>query len=120
MSHHWKIVIIVAAVAAILSTPLVWLLGDADAAQLAGASVQAATGVGALLWALLSNPASPAPVRDEARRTGPAEAVDGGRAVSGIKGPGGRGGGSAIAEDTGSSTARGPDSTATSGIDYTT
>jgi hypothetical protein len=119
VSHRWKIVIIVAAVAAILSTPLVWLLGSTDAAQLAGASVQAATGVGALLWALLSGPASPAPVHDEARHTGRAEAVDGGRAVTGVKRPGGRGSGSATAENTGPSTARGPDSTATSGIDYT-
>ncbi|MFH9250867.1 hypothetical protein ACH4LK_36190 [Streptomyces lydicus] len=116
VSHHWKITLIIVAVAAIVSTPLVWLLGSLDAGQMAGASVQAATGVAALLWAVLSGPAAPAPARDEARRTGMAEARAGGLAVSGIKRPADRDGIPGTAEDTGNSTANGEGSISVSGI----
>lgn len=118
MSHRWKITIIVVAVAAIVTTPLVWLLGSPDAAQLACASVQAATGIVALLWAMRSGPSAHTPARDEVHRSGAAKARDGGHANTGIKRPGGRGDGSAIVKDTGPSTAHGPGSTADSGINY--
>ncbi|MEV4436643.1 hypothetical protein [Streptomyces sp. NPDC049585] len=84
MSHRWKITAIVVTVAAIVSTPLIWLLGSPDAGQLAGTSAQAATGVAALLWAVLSGPPAPGRARDVARRTGRSEATDGGHAVSRI------------------------------------
>ncbi|KOT90421.1 hypothetical protein ADK86_26310 [Streptomyces sp. NRRL F-5755] len=98
--------------------PLFWLLGSPGAGEFAGASVQAATGVAALLWAVLSGPPQRAGMRDEARRTGAAVARGGGLAVPGIRRPGGRGDTSAIVEGTGSSTASGRGSTAVSGIDY--
>ncbi|MFE1444393.1 hypothetical protein [Streptomyces sp. NPDC058739] len=119
MSQGWKITVIAAGIAAIVSTPLVWLLRSPDAGQMAGASVQAATGVAALLWAMLSGPPTSPLARDEARRTGSAEAREGGRAVSGIKRPAGSAHTSATAEDTGPSTAHGTGSSASSGIDYT-
>ncbi|MFF0201236.1 hypothetical protein [Streptomyces sp. NPDC005017] len=117
MSQGWKVTVIAVAVAAIVSTPLLWLLGTPDAGQMAGASVQAATGVTALLWAVLGGSPAPVPARDEARRTGSAEARVGGHAVSGIKRPAGSAGTSASAEDTGPSTAHGS-GRAVSGIDY--
>ncbi|MEV5238534.1 hypothetical protein AB0K89_05400 [Streptomyces cinnamoneus] len=117
MSHRWKITVIVVAVAAIVSTPLVWLLGSPNAGQLAGASIQAATGIAALLWAVLASPPAPAPARDVVRRTGAAEAKDGGLAVAGIKHPEGSGGTSALVEDMGPSTAHGQGSSAVSGVE---
>ncbi|MGI5365149.1 hypothetical protein [Streptomyces iakyrus] len=117
MQIHWKITIIVVAVLAIISTPLIWLLGSTDAGQLGGASVQAATGVAALLWAVLSGPQA-APVRDVARRTGPAVARGGGRSISGIfKRRVGRKSAPVTVVDSGSSTAHGQGSIAVSGSD---
>ncbi|MFJ1576964.1 hypothetical protein [Streptomyces sp. NPDC088182] len=56
-----KAVIMASAGAAIVSTPLYWLLGGPDSGQLAAASVQGATGVIALAWSLLARPAVPGP-----------------------------------------------------------
>ncbi|MGW4506833.1 hypothetical protein ACWENO_19570 [Streptomyces sp. NPDC004436] len=99
----------VVAVALIVSTPLFWLLNGPDTGQLVGASVQAAAGVAALVWALFQRSAPAGPV-DKATDTG--EASEGG--VTRIKRPGGRGEGSASAEGTGDAKGRG----SVSGIDY--
>ena len=71
LSRGWKIGVIAIAVAGTLSTPAVWQLGNPDAGQLVGASIQGASGLAALVWAMLQPaPASaPAPV-DTAIRTG--------------------------------------------------
>lgn len=106
---------LVGAVAGIVSTPVVWLLDGPDAGQLVGASVQAATGVGALVWAWLQ----PTEPRDVVMRSGRAEASNGGKAHTGIRRPGGTGSGAARAEQTGDAIARGPGSSAGTGIDYT-
>ncbi|MDQ1041909.1 hypothetical protein [Streptomyces sp. V4I2] len=109
MTQGWKIAIIVLAAAGIVSTPLLWLLNSPGAGQLAGASVQAAVGVVALVWALFQHPA-PAGPTDKATRTG--KASRGG--LTGIKRPGGRGRGSASATRTGDASGKG----SVSGIDY--
>ncbi|OPC76592.1 hypothetical protein B4N89_46860 [Embleya scabrispora] len=99
---------------------MVWLVDGPDTGQLVGASVQGATGVGALVWALFQKPPVPAPqpVNEEAVDTGRAEATRGGDAHSGIRGPAGPGGGSARAEHTGDAVADGPGSSAGTGIDH--
>ncbi|WP_202929661.1 hypothetical protein [Streptomyces sp. TR1341] len=109
MTQGRKITVIVLAVVGIASTPLIWLLNNPEAGALAGASIQAAVGIVALVWALLQHP-SPAGPTDKASRTG--KATGGG--VTGIRRPGGRGRGAATAERTGE--ASGTDSV--SGIDY--
>ncbi len=124
MSQKWKIALIVAAVAGIVSTPVVWLLDSPDTGQLAGASVQAATGIATLLWALLQRsaaaPAPPAPgPSDEARNTGAATATAGGDATSGVERPAGAASGSALADSTGSAGADGTGSSANTGVKYT-
>lgn len=106
----------VAAVLVIVSTPVFWLLDGPDTGQLVGASVQAATGVGALVWAWIQ-PASEA--RDSAVRTGRAEASGGGRAHTGIRRRGAGGSGAARVERSGDAVARGRGSSAGTGIDYT-
>ncbi|GAA2542232.1 hypothetical protein GCM10010398_31300 [Streptomyces fimbriatus] len=116
MTQGWKTAVIVSAAVVVVSTPLIWLLNGPDAGQLVGASVQAAVGVVALVWALFQSPDSR--TDDTAVRTGDAHASRGGIAVAGIRRPGGRGSGPARAERTGSSTAHGADSRAVSGIDY--
>ncbi|HLL36213.1 MAG TPA: hypothetical protein VK545_20555 [Streptomyces sp.] len=116
MTRGWKTAVIVSAAGLVVSTPLIWLLDGPDAGQFTGASVQAAVGVLALVWALLRSPDSR--TDDTAVRTGPAHATRGGSAVSGVRRPEGRGSGSAGAERTGSATADGPGSRAVSGIDY--
>ncbi|MEW2436828.1 hypothetical protein AB0952_22180 [Streptomyces caniferus] len=111
-----------AAVAGIVSTPLVWLLDSPDTGQLVGASVQAATGIAALVWALLQRPPAPAPVPgpvDVAVGTGKSKGTGGGTAHTGVRRPGGAGTGSAKAERTGDAIADGPGSSAGTGIDYT-
>ncbi|MFI5530398.1 hypothetical protein ACIA8O_17840 [Kitasatospora sp. NPDC051853] len=110
MSRGRRIVVVVAAVG-IVSTPLVWLLNSPGAGEMTGASVQAAVGILALLWAVFQQPARGNGPRDEAVRTG--RAADGGN--TGIRRPGGRGHGSATAKDTGEATGGG----ANSGIDHT-
>ncbi|MFE6698675.1 hypothetical protein [[Kitasatospora] papulosa] len=116
MSQGWKITVIVLAAAGVLSTPLIWLLNSPNAGQLTGASIQAAVGIAALVWALFQ----PAGTRtdDTAVGTGQARASSGGTAVTGVRRPKGRGSGSAKAETTGNASAAGNDSSAISGIDY--
>lgn len=110
MSRGWKITVIVLAAVGVVSTPLVWLLDGPGAGQLAGATVQAAVGIAALVWALLQSPPSTGPT-DRATRTGMASR--GG--ITGIRRPGGRGRGSATAERTGEASG----TNSVSGIDYT-
>lgn len=81
-----------------------------------GASVQAAAGVLALLWAILRRPEH-GPT-DTVNFTGDAQTEDGGAAITGIRRPGGDGEGAATAETTGKSTAKGGGSRSVSGIDY--
>ncbi|WP_406167184.1 hypothetical protein [Streptomyces sp. NBC_00996] len=109
MTQGWKITVIVLAAAGILSTPLIWLLNSPGAGALAGASIQAAVGIAALVWALFQHPAPDGPT-DRATRTG--EASRGG--LTGIRRPGGRGRGSATATRTGDADGKG----SVSGIDY--
>ncbi|WP_443046688.1 hypothetical protein [Streptomyces sp. DSM 40750] len=104
------------ALAGIVSTPLIWLLGSPNSGQLVGASIQGAVGIAAFVWALFQNPTSR--VDDVAVRTGEPEAEDGGSAVTGVKRPKGRGSGSAKAQDTGKAKATGKGSRAVSGVDY--
>lgn len=122
MAQGWKITVIVAAVVGIVSTPLLWLLDSSETGQLVGASVQAATGIAALIWALLQRPpvAAPAPgPSDIAVNTGKAEGTGGGTAHTGVRRPGGTGTGTAKAERTGDATADGQGSSAGTGVDYT-
>lgn len=123
MSRGWKITVMVVAAVGVVSTPLLWLLDNPDTGQLVGASVQAATGIAALVWALLQRPPAPAPApvpgpADLAVNTGNADGTDGGTAHTGVRRPGGAGTGSAKAERTGDATAQGPGSSAGTGIDY--
>ncbi|WP_331734690.1 hypothetical protein [Streptomyces sp. NBC_00887] len=123
MSPGWKITVMVAAAAGVVSTPLVWLLDSPDTGQLVGATVQAATGIAALIWALMQRPPAPAPVpvpgpADQAVDTGNADGTGGGTAHTGLRRPGGAGTGSAKAERTGDATAHGPGSSAGTGVDY--
>ncbi|WTX16583.1 hypothetical protein OG303_33090 [Streptomyces sp. NBC_00005] len=118
MTRGWKITVVVLAVVGIISTPLVWLLNGPDGGQFVGASVQAAAGVGALVWAVRQ----PTPVsgpRDEVSDSGKSEASDSGTAHTGIRRPGGRGRGWARVKRSGKATAKGPGSKAGTGIDYT-
>ncbi|MEU1012568.1 hypothetical protein [Streptomyces sp. NPDC005890] len=122
VSQSWKITVMVAAVAGIVSTPLLWLLDSPDTGQLVGASVQAATGIAALAWALLQRPPVAAPPpgpSDVAVDTGNAEGTGGGTAHTGVRRPGATGTGTAKAERTGNATADGPGSSASTGVDYT-
>lgn len=121
VSQGWRITVIVVAVAGVVSTPLLWLLDSPDTGQLAGATVQAATGIAALTWALLQRPPAPAPVpgpADLAFDTGNADGTHGGTAHTGVRRPSGAGTGSAKAERTGNATAQGPGSRAGTGVDY--
>ncbi|WP_416874170.1 hypothetical protein [Kitasatospora sp. SC0581] len=98
-----------------VSTPMVWLLGDPDTGQLVGASVQAGTGIAALLLPVLWRQDRPA-LRAEAVDTGKAVANGGGSANSGVRLGGNAGGvASARAERTGDATAEGG-GTANSGV----
>ncbi|MFI2764353.1 hypothetical protein ACH5A3_36820 [Streptomyces echinatus] len=116
MTQGWKITVIVLAAVGIVSTPLIWLLNSPDAGQMAGASIQAAVAIAALVWALFQHPVHR--TEDTAERTGEADARDGGRVTTGIRRPQGHGNGSARAEQTGKATATGEGSNANTGIDY--
>jgi hypothetical protein len=116
VSPPWKWTIICVAAAAIVSTPAVWLLSSPDSGQLAGASIQAAVGIVALVWALFQRPDNR--TDDVATQTGQADASVGGTAVTGIRRRQGQGGGTAKAEGTGNATASGEGSSAVSGIDH--
>ncbi|GAB3116226.1 hypothetical protein GCM10027160_24740 [Streptomyces calidiresistens] len=102
---------------AAVSTPVVWLLDGPGAGQLVGAAVQGAAGVAALVRGVLRRVPEPGPT-DTAIGTGRAEASGGGRANTGVRRPGGAGGGSATARDTGDATATGPGSRANTGVDH--
>ncbi|MFJ9079372.1 hypothetical protein ACIRO3_29640 [Streptomyces sp. NPDC102278] len=116
MSQGWKITVILLATVGVLSTPVIWLLDGPGAGQLVGATVQAAAGIAALVWALFQHPENR--TDDTANQTGRARTTDGGSAVTGVKRPGGQGLGSATAEGTGDATADGNGSSAVTGIDY--
>ncbi|MEV8019739.1 hypothetical protein AB0O76_25970 [Streptomyces sp. NPDC086554] len=58
MSRPRKIMVMVVAVVLTVSTPFFWLLDDPDTGQLVAASVQGATGVAALVWALMQSSAA--------------------------------------------------------------
>ncbi|GJF28926.1 hypothetical protein KNE206_16260 [Kitasatospora sp. NE20-6] len=117
MSRALKTVVAALAAAAVLSTPAVWLLDGPGPGQFVGATVQAATGVAALVWAVLQGRPTPA-VHDSAEHTGPAVATGGGRASSGVTGPADRGGGSATVRNTGAADSDGPGSRAETGVHY--
>ncbi|MET9774539.1 hypothetical protein ABZ023_09695 [Streptomyces sp. NPDC006367] len=110
-----KYTVILAAVVGIVSTPLVWLLNGPDTGQMVGAVVQAATGVAALVWAVMQQPQTAS--EQSAIDTGDARATGGGDANTGKRRSGATGGGPARAERTGNATANGPGSRANTGID---
>lgn len=70
----------VVAVVLTVSTPFFWLLDNPDTGQLVAASVQGATGIAALVWALLQSSANPQP-GVVAIDTGNARATAGGPGV---------------------------------------
>jgi hypothetical protein len=118
LSRKWKIGIVAIAVAATLSTPLVWQLSNPDTGQLVGASVQAATGLAALVWAILQPASTTAhESTDTAIDTGNANATGGGTASTGVRRPQGTATGPAHAERTGNATADGAGSSASTGVD---
>jgi hypothetical protein len=122
MSRGWTGAVIVVAVAGTFSTPVFWLMDGPGTGQLVGASVQGAAGIAALVWAVLqhryaASPSASGPI-DTAVRTGTAEASDGAVARTGVRRPGGSGGGSSRAERTGNATATGRGSTAGTGVDH--
>lgn len=112
----WKIVIMAVGAVGVASTPLFWQLSGPDAGEFVGASIQAGTGVLALIapWVL---PWKSGPV-DTARNTGRARGSGGGAASTGVRRPGGTGSGAASATDTGDATAHGSGSSASTGVDY--
>lgn len=127
VSRRRKVVIGVIAGAGIALTPLYWLVGGPDAGQLVAGSVQCATGIVALVWAVFV-PAAALPATrdrpaaedgDSAVNTGKAQAAGGGRAVTGVRRPPGAESRKARAERTGDAIATGTGSTASTGIDYT-
>lgn len=61
VSPGWKLTVIVTAAVGVVSTSLIWLLDSPDTGQLVGASVQTATGIAALLLALLQRPPASVP-----------------------------------------------------------
>lgn len=118
LSRGGKITVMALAGAAIALTPLYWLLDNPDTGQLVAASIQGATGVLALVWALLATPSTSQPGTDSADNTGKAMATDGGRASTGVRRPRGAEGGSAKATRTGDASADGSGSSASTGVDY--
>jgi hypothetical protein len=117
VSRRRKITVVVGAVVLTVSTPFFWLLDSPDTGQLVAASVQGATGIAALVWALLQSSATPQPgvaVLD----TGKAKATGGGRASTGVRRPQDAGSGTIRVDRTGDATAEGPDSSANTGVDY--
>ncbi|WP_405833464.1 hypothetical protein [Streptomyces sp. NBC_01176] len=117
VSRSRKTAVMVVAVVLTVSTPFFWLLDNPDTGQLVAASVQGATGIAALVWALLQSAVDPragVAVVD----TGKAEASGGGRASTGVRRPQDAGSGPVRAERTGDASADGPDSSASTGIDF--
>jgi hypothetical protein len=117
MSRRRKITILVVAVVLTVSTPFFWLLDNPDTGQLVAASVQGATGIAALVWALMQSPVNPQPAV-AAVDTGKAKATGGGRASTGVRRSQEAGSGPVRAERTGDATADGPGSNASTGVDY--
>ncbi|SOD62121.1 hypothetical protein SAMN06297387_104291 [Streptomyces zhaozhouensis] len=117
MSRSRKITVVVVAIVLTVSTPFFWLLDNPDTGQLVAASVQGATGIAALIWALLQSSAN-SQAGVAVVDTGKAKATGGGRASTGVRRPQETGSGPARAERTGDATADGPDSSASTGIDY--
>lgn len=118
LSRGGKITVMAVAGTAIALTPLYWLLDNPDTGQLVAASIQGATGVLALVWALLTTPSTSQQGTDTAANTGKATATDGGRASTGVRRPRGVEGGSAKATGTGDASADGSGSSASTGVDY--
>ncbi|MFJ9871333.1 hypothetical protein [Streptomyces sp. NPDC101165] len=116
MSRPRKITVLVAAVVLTVSTPFFWLLDNPDTGQLVAASVQGATGIAALVWALMQSPVNPE-AGVAAIDTGKARATGGGQASTGVRRPREAGSGPVRAERTGDATADGPGSNASTGID---
>lgn len=108
----------VAAAVLTASTPFFWLLDTPDTGQLVAASVQGATGIAALVWALMQSPATPQQAGIVVADTGKAKATGGGRASTGVRRPHDAGSGPVRAERTGDATADGPGSDASTGVDY--
>lgn len=113
MTRPWKITLIVIGVACVAATPMVWLLNGPGSGELVGASLQAGTGVAALLWAWVQSGYG-----DSATDTGQAKASGGGAAHTGIRRPGGVRTGLTRVERTGAAKADGAGSSAGTGIDY--
>lgn len=107
----------VVAVVLTVSTPFFWLLDNPDTGQLVAASVQGATGIAALVLALMQSPARPQQPGIAAVDTGKAKAIAGGQASTGVRRAQGAGSGQVRAERTGDATADGPGSNASTGID---
>ena len=119
MSRGRKITVMVVTVVGIVSTPFFWLLDNPDTGQLVAASVQGATGIVALIWALFQQSPAPTPgARDTAVDTGEAKVTHRGTASTGVRRPHGVGSGSARAERTGDASADGSGSHASTGVDY--
>lgn len=107
----------VAALVLTASTPFFWLLDTPDTGQMVAASVQGATGIAALVWALVQSPATAQQAGVVASDTGKAQASGGGQASTGVRRPRDAPSGPVRAERTGDATAEGPDSTASTGVD---
>ena len=108
----------VVAVVLTVSTPFFWLLDNPDTGQLVAASIQGATGIAALVWALLQSLANPQQPEVVVVGTGKAKATGGGRASTGVRRPQDAGSGPVRAERTGDATADGPGSSANTGVDF--
>lgn len=108
----------VAAVVLTASTPFFWLLDSPDTGQLVAASVQGATGIAALVWALRQSPAAQRQAGTVVTDTGKAKATGGGQASTGVRRPQDAGSGPIRAERTGDATSDGPGSNASTGVDY--
>jgi hypothetical protein len=108
----------VVAVVLTVSTPFFWLLDNPDTGQLVAASIQGATGIAALVWALMQSPANPQQPEVVVVDTGKAKATAGGQASTGMRRPQDAGSGPIRAERTGDATADGPGSSANTGVDF--
>ncbi|MEU9286509.1 hypothetical protein AB0D57_17755 [Streptomyces sp. NPDC048275] len=118
MSRSRKITVIVVAVVLTASTPFFWLLRNPDTGQLVAASVQGATGIAALVWALMQSPTSNPQPGFVVADTGRAKATGGGRASTGVRRPQEAGNVPIRVKRTGDATSDGPGSSASTGIDF--
>jgi hypothetical protein len=118
MSRSRKITVMVVAVVLTASTPFFWLLGNPDTGQLVAASVQGATGIAALVWALMQSPSPDPQPGFVVADTGRAKATGGGRASTGVRRPQEAGDVPIRVERTGDATSDGPGSSASTGVDF--